>query len=325
MIITRAPLRMSFVGGGSDMEAFYSKKTGKIISTSIDKYIYIAVKKKFGGGFRISYNTTENCDTIEQIEHPLVKQCLYYCGIESGVEIVSMADIPGSGSGLGSSSAFTVALLKALFAHKNKYVNNFDVARIACEIEIERCKDPIGKQDQYASALGGLNKLSFYSDESVEKQKIFLNKDLKTKLQEHTLVLYTGKTRSASHILSEQTSNLETDLNKISTLSKMVDLVDPFVDAIFAEDIGLMGHYLDINWNMKKQLSSSITADWIDQAYRKATYLGALGGKIMGAGAGGFFLFLADPKLHKKISNALAMPEVKINFENNGCQVVYGE
>jgi len=325
MILTKAPLRMSFVGGGSDLESFYSKKIGKVISTSIDKYVYVAVKKKFGSGFRISYNKTENCDTIDQIEHPLVRQCLYYCGIENGLEIVSMADIPASGSGLGSSSAFTVALLKALFAYKNKHVNNLDVARIACEIEIERCQEPIGKQDQYAAALGGFNKLTFHSDESVDKQEILLNKDFEKNLRKHTLVLYTGKTRSASHILSEQSSNLKSDFNKISILSEMVDLVDPFVDALYQEDIGLMGKYLDTNWNMKKQLSSSITADWIDKAYYQALSIGAMGGKIMGAGAGGFLLFLADPILHKQISNSLAMTEVKINFENNGCQVVYGE
>jgi len=325
MIITKAPLRMSFVGGGSDMQSYYTEKTGSVISTSINKYVYVAVKPKFGNGFRISYSKTEICDTIGQIEHPIVKECLNFCGIDDGLEIVSMADIPSSGSGLGSSSSFTVALLKALYAYKNVYKTNSIIAEEACEIEINKCKEPIGKQDQYASAVGGLNKFVFNTDHSVHSEKVFLTKDKLKVIENHVLVLFTGTTRSASKILKDQSSGVQKNQDKQDVLSRMVQLVDPFIDVMYQADVQQIGKLLHLNWELKKQLSNAISDNWIDKAYQCALQKGALGGKILGAGAGGFFLFIASPDKHNSIASALGMKRIPMQFTTNGCEIIFAE
>jgi D-glycero-alpha-D-manno-heptose-7-phosphate kinase len=325
MIITKAPLRMSFVGGGSDMSSFYSQQNGSVISTTIDKYVYVALKSNFGNGYRICYSRTEICEQVEQIEHPIIRECLKHCKIDEGLEIVSMADIPGSGSGLGSSSTFTVALLKALYAHKNIYKNNRVIAEEACEIEITKCGEPIGKQDQYAAAIGGFNKICFFENDTVTNEKVFLNKEKLQIIEDNTLVLFTGKTRSASKVLQDQSAAVRGSADKRSLLLQMVQLVDPFIDALQNCEITQMGYLLHENWQMKKQLSTSIADHWLNSAYQTAMQNGAIGGKIMGAGAGGFFLFIAPPERHESIASALGMAEIPVSFSTKGCEIIFSE
>lgn len=325
MIVAKAPLRMSFVGGGSDLPAFYSRSTGKVISTSINKYVYVAVNKKFDDSIRVSYSKTENCNHPDEIEHPIIRECLKYCAIDKGIEIISMADIPGEGSGLGSSSTFTAALLRALYAFKGENIGDNELAKLACEIEIERCKAPIGKQDQYAAVLGGYNKITFNQDDSVAHLPIRLERDVTDEINRHLLVLYTGKTRSASKILKEQSLSVEKFHDKFDLLRRMVELVDPFHSVLSAGKILEMGQILDANWRLKSAISKGISDPWIDEAYSQAIVSGAYGGKIMGAGAGGFFLFLADPNYHEKIASALKMKKVDVKTETGGCEIILSE
>jgi D-glycero-alpha-D-manno-heptose-7-phosphate kinase len=323
MIITRAPLRMSFVGGGSDMEAYFSKALGRVISVTINKYVYIVVKKKFGGGLRVSYSQTEICNHVDEIKHEIVRECLKLCEIEDGIEIVSMADIPGSGSGLGSSSAFTVALLMALFRFRGQSKSQEEIANLACEVEINRCGAPIGKQDQYASAIGGLNIFNFHSCGSVSYEKYNLADDIFSNINRHLLILYTGKTRSASALLSEQQKVVLESSIKRKTISNMVKLIEPCCETLEQNDMLSFGNIMHKNWMLKKRLTNSISSNWIDLAYEKAIMNGAFGGKIMGAGAGGFFMFISPPNLHNRIACKLLMEQMVVKCENDGCKVIF--
>ena len=223
MIVSKTPLRMSYVGGGSDLPAFYRDELGAVLSTSIDKYMYIALNRKFDGRIRISYSRTEEVDLYSQVEHPLVREALSLTGVQGGVEIASLADIPSKGSGLGSSSAYTVGLLNALYAYKNQFVSKETLARQACDIEINRCGEPIGKQDQYAAAYGGLNLLRFNPDESVSVDPVICNPALLRILEASTLVFFTGRTRSASAVLAKQSKDLLRDDRKV-LMRRMVQL-----------------------------------------------------------------------------------------------------
>ena len=223
MIVTRTPLRMSFAGGGSDIKAFYQKNGGAVISTSIDKYIYICLNKKFDGRFRLSYSKTEHTESVNDLQHPLVRESLKMLKISDGLEMASIADIPSKGTGLGSSSAFTVGLLHALMRYKNKKIRKEKLAELACEIEINKCDEPIGKQDQYASAFGDLNFIQFLQNDQVKIQKINCSESIRSSLEERILVFYTGITRNSSDILDQQTKNLKND-EKISVMKKMVAL-----------------------------------------------------------------------------------------------------
>ena len=208
MIVSKTPLRMSFVGGGSDLPAYYREESGAVLSTTIDKYMYICVNRKFDGNIRVSYTRTEEVASAADIQHPLVREALDIVGIRGGIEIASMADIPSQGSGLGSSSTYTVGLLNALFAYLGQYASNEQLARLACEIEIGRCREPIGKQDQYAAAFGGLNLIRFHPDETVSVDPVICNPQVLADLEASTLVLFTGRTRSASAVLAQQSEAL---------------------------------------------------------------------------------------------------------------------
>src|SRR3989344_8156956 len=224
MIISRTPLRISFVGGGSDLPAYYKYKTGAVVSTAINKYIYITVNKKFDHRIRASYSKTENVDRADQIEHPLICECLKKVGIDRGIEVTSMSDIPAEGTGLGSSSSYTVGLLNALYAYTGKYASAEKLAQEACEIEIEILKDPIGKQDQYVAAYGGLQFIQFFPDNTVDVRPIICSPDTKRKLNDNFLLFYTGLTRSSKKILSGQRKNMEVSSGKREVMSNMVDI-----------------------------------------------------------------------------------------------------
>jgi D-glycero-alpha-D-manno-heptose-7-phosphate kinase len=323
MIVSKTPLRMSFVGGGSDMVAFYGEEPGAVLSTSIDKYMYIAVNRKFDGRIRLSYTRTEEVDTPDQIAHPLVREALAVTGISGGIEIASMADIPSRGSGLGSSSSYTVGLLNALYAYKNQFASKATLARQACEIEIERCGEPIGKQDQYAAAFGGLNLIRFNPDESVSVDPVICKPALLRTLEDSTLVFFTGRTRSASAVLAEQSRQLRSSDRK-ALMRRMVALAFELKVELESGSLDNFGSILDENWRLKSQLSLGITDPQIDAWYQAGIANGASGGKLLGAGNGGFMMFFAPQHLHPQITAALAdLEPVKFRFDQNGAQIAF--
>jgi D-glycero-alpha-D-manno-heptose-7-phosphate kinase len=323
MILSKTPLRMSYVGGGSDLPAYYRDELGAVLSTSIDKYMYIAVNPKFDGRIRLSYSLTEEVNTPNEVAHPLVREALKLLGIPGGIEIASMADIPSKGSGLGSSSSYTVGLLNALYAYKNQFASKETLARQACEIEIDRCGEPIGKQDQYAAAYGGLNLIRFHPDETVSVDPVICQPALLKTLEDSTLVFFTGRTRSASAVLAQQSAALRAPDRK-SLMRRMVQLAFELKDEMESGNLSNFGAILDENWRLKTQLSAGISDPQIDAWYTAGTANGALGGKLLGAGNGGFIMFFAPPYTHAAITAALSdLQPVKFNFDRNGAQIAF--
>jgi D-glycero-alpha-D-manno-heptose-7-phosphate kinase len=320
MIVSKTPFRMSFVGGGSDLPAFYREETGAVLSTSIDKYMYIAVNKKFDERLRISYSRTEEVDTAQEVAHPLVRHALDVAGIDGGIEISSMADIPSRGTGLGSSSAYTVGLLNALFAYRNEYASKERLARLACDIEIGRCGDPIGKQDQYAAAYGGLNLIRFHPDESVSVDPVICEPAVLTALAASILVLYTGRARNASAILAERVDNI---VAHRPLMKRMVQLAFDLKKELESGRLDSVGSILDENWCLKRQMGG-VSDGSIDEWYATGMANGARGGKLLGAGYGGFLMFFAPPEMHVRICRALPdLKPIKFGFDRTGAQIVF--
>ena len=323
MIVSKTPLRMSFVGGGSDLPAFYREEPGAVLSTSIDKYMYIAVNRKFDGRIRISYTKTEDVGRPDEVEHPLVREALALTGIEGGIEIASMADIPSRGSGLGSSSTYTVGLLNALYAYKNQYAPREKLARQACEIEIHRCAEPIGKQDQYAAAYGGLNLIRFHPDETVSVDPVICPPEMLGTLEASMLVFFTGRTRSASAVLAEQSKAMRS-IDRRVLVRRMVQLAFELKAELESGSLDNVGAILDENWRLKSQLTAGISDPEIDAWYRTGMARGALGGKLLGAGNGGFLMFFAPPQSHPEIVRSLSeLQPVTFRFDRAGAQIVF--
>lgn len=324
MIISKTPLRVSFVGGGSDLKSFYKHEPGAVVLTTIDKYIYVTVNNKFDNLIRLSYSQTENVNHVKKIKHRLVRSTLNKLKIDGGIEITSMADIPSKGTGLGSSSAFSVGLLNALYAHKNEFTTPETLARQACDLEINVLKEPIGKQDQYAAAYGGLNFVQFNPDESVTIEPIICLKETRKKLEKNIVMFYTGIQRSTSSILKKQKSNMEKDSKKIETMKKMVRLAYDLKKELQKNNLDAFGEILHENWMLKKQMATTISNDQIDEWYKKARKNGALGGKLLGAGGGGFLLFYAPENKHKNIIAALPhLRPMKVGFDYQGSRIIF--
>jgi len=324
MIISRTPLRMSFVGGGSDMREFYRDEVGAVLSTAIDKFVFVTVNRKFDNGVRVAYSKTEEVTHASQVEHRLVKAALAQMSVEGGIEITTVADIPAKGTGLGSSSTFTVGLLHALHAFTSRYADRETLAAESCRIEIEVCGEPIGKQDQYAAAYGGFNLIEFRPDESVQVSPVFCSAELRQQLQDHLLVFYTGISRSASALLASQRDGLRASVDKRAALRRMVALVYEMKAEIGAGHLDSFGSLLNENWLLKKSLADGISTPDIDDWYATALRHGATGGKLMGAGAGGFLLFFAPPTSHARIAAALpGLRRVKMGFERLGSQIIF--
>ncbi len=304
MIISRTPLRVSFVGGGSDLPSYYLENGGSVISMAINKYVFVSVNKSFSQSVRVAYSKVEECQNFEKVQHPLVRNCAKLLELETGLEITSTADIPAKGTGLGSSSSFTVGLLNALSAYKGQLVPKEELAEIACEVEITMCGEPIGKQDQFAAALGNVNILNFNTDNSVNAERVDLSPFIEHLFLGSMLIFYTGVTRSSSSVLAEQKANTSSG-KKSKDLKRMVELVEPFKNALLEGDIKQCGEILDLNWNLKKNLSKFVSNPFIDEIYQEAMSAGALGGKLLGAGAGGFMLFLAPQSEHYAIAQRL--------------------
>jgi len=323
MIISKTPLRISFVGGGSDLPAYYRDEIGAVLSTSIDKYMYICVNKKFDGRIRLSYTRTEDVQAWHEIEHPIVREVLKLVDIDGGIEIASMADIPSKGSGLGSSSAYTVGLLNALYAYRNQFASKEKLARQACEIEIDRCGEPIGKQDQYAAAYGGLNLIRFYPDDSVSVDPVICKPSLLREMEDSTLVFFTGRTRSASAVLANQSTAMKAS-DRRALMRRMVELAFEMKEQLESGTLENLGDLLDENWRLKAQLTAGISDSQIDAWYATGMAKGALGGKLLGAGNGGFIMFHAPSERHADITTALSgLQPVKFRYDNSGAQIVF--
>ncbi len=326
MIISRTPLRISFVGGGSDLAAFYSHQPGAVVSTAIDKYIYITVNKKFDHKIRASYSVTEIVDSVDDLKHELIRETLKRVGLDGGIEITSISDIPSDGTGLGSSSAYTVGLLNALYAHSGQHAGAERLARDAAQIEIARCGKPIGKQDQYIAAFGGLQYIQFNPDESVFVDPVICDPAVKRQLQSRLLLLYTGLTRPSEEILQEQKANTEGDAERRQGLQLMVQLTKALRESLYRNDLDSFGDVLHQGWLEKKKLASHISSEKIDQWYERARRYGAIGGKVLGAGGGGFLLLYAPPERHPCIVQALPeLQPVAFRFEPQGSKIIYME
>jgi D-glycero-alpha-D-manno-heptose-7-phosphate kinase len=314
---------MSFVGGGSDLPVFYRKSGGAVVSTAIDQFVYVTVNKKFDEKIRVSYSRTEEAKSAQKIKHPLVREAIKLLGIEGGIEITSIADIPSKGSGLGSSSTFPVGLLNALHAFSGRHAGAEQLAREACEIEIKHCGEPIGKQDQYAAAFGGLNYIQFNSDDSVHVEPIICKRDTIEQLQAQTLIFYTGITRRASNVLEQQQSALANEKKKRDVTKRMVELARVLRRELQQNRASSFGEIVHEGWLLKKTLARGISSSVIDDWYEMARNAGAIGGKLLGAGAGGFLMFAAPPEKHAAIERALKLRRMDFCFESQGSKIIF--
>ena len=326
MIISRAPFRVSFAGGGTDIPSFYEKHGGCVLSTTIKKYVYLTIHPAFNrDDISLKYSKTENVHNYQEIEHKIFHEAFRRFNI-SGVEIASMADVT-AGTGLGSSSTFTVALLKLLYTYENRYVSTYHIAKEACEIEIEDLGNPIGKQDQFAAAFGGLRFYEFMPNGFVKIEPIVMKKESYKKLEENCLMFYTGLKHDASKILKEQKDNVERDSKKEEMLLKMCDLARELKTHFEQNDVDFLGECLSKGWQLKKQMASSISQNAIDELYELGINNGATGGKLLGDGGGGFLLFYVPTKEGKeKIRKAFKdYKELPFELDNSGVSIIFND
>lgn len=326
MIISRTPFRASLFGGGTDLADYYENSKfgyGAVISTAINMYTYMTVNRKFDDKIRVSYSKTELVDSVDEIEHNLIREALKIVGIEKGIDIVYMADIPldSAGIGLASSSALAVGILNALYAYVGKHVSAEQLAREACKIEIDILGNPIGKQDQYAVAYGGFNRYQFNADGTVYIDPIICRKQTKMDLQKQLMFFYTGITRKASSVLTEQKKKIS---QKMLLLDKLIKITNEAQEALQSNDLDGIGRMMDQAWRLKCQFSSNVTNKMIDQMYSEAMNAGALGGKILGAGGGGFLMLYVPLYKQEEVKMALKMyKQVNIELEPQGSKIIY--
>lgn len=322
MIITQTPFRISFVGGGSDLEAFYSHHPGAVISTTINRYMYISSHRYFEPHqVRVKYSQTETVENVADLQHPILRIVLQKFGL-TGIEISSIADVP-AGTGMGSSSSFTVGVLQNLYATTGRHVSKEQLAAEACEIEIELLKEPIGKQDQYAAAYGGLNIFRFLPGGIVRVEPVYLENEMLNRLQDNLCMFYTGNQRKASDILAEQKKNTSEE-DKFNTLKEMTLLVDHMRDSLYAGQLGDFGKILHDNWMLKQKLASGISNGDIDEIYQTGMQNGATGGKLLGAGGGGFMLFYCEKEKQPRLLQALnKLRPIEFRFEYEGSKLIH--
>jgi D-glycero-alpha-D-manno-heptose-7-phosphate kinase len=322
MVISRTPLRVSFVGGGSDLVSFATKHGGAVLSTTIDKYVYVVVNERFEDDIRVSYSRTEIVDSVGKLKHDLVREALRLAGLPRGVEIVTIADVPARGTGLGSSSAVTVGVLNALYAYQGILKSPTELAEEASYIEIEILKKPIGKQDQYATAFGGLQFIRFGPGDGVERDPVVLPDEGRRKLARCLMLFYTGKQRSASRVLGEIDASSESKQTRRS-LARLRDLAYELHEQIGRGNVDALGESLHKGWEQKRRLGG-VTSAKIDRWYAEARAAGATGGKLLGAGGGGFMLFYAPQDCHDAIRHSLSdLREVPMRLEATGSRIVH--
>lgn len=314
MILVRAPLRISFVGGGTDLPEFYSRFTGRVISATINKFVYVLINPTpLLNKFIVKYQKTETVDHPAELEHTRVKAALLHLGLtQGGLEIGTFADLPAK-TGLGSSSSFSVALMKGLYAHRGEKISKEALAESAAKLEIELLKEPIGKQDQYAATFGGFNVFEFNSNQKVKVEPVFINYRVQHELERHIILFFTGITRPASSVLDNQQSNIK---NHIETYKKMAVSVLSFKNKLIKGDVRGMAEDLHQGWQSKKTLATGISNSNIDSLYETALRHGAWGGKVLGAGGGGCLFLLADPKGHRAILQELEAKAEELGLTN---------
>ena len=320
MIITQTPLRIGLLGGGTDLPSYYLEHGGRVLNCAIDKYIYVIVKQRFDDEIYVNYSKKEIVSRVADIEHELVREAMLMTGVTGGVEITTLADIPSSGSGLGSSSAVTVGLLHALYAYTGRQVSAEELAEGACRIEIERCGKPIGKQDQYIAALGGIRDLRFGPGEDVSHEELGLSASERVALQQQMMLFYTGITRRADNILAEQNANVPATLPQLDLLR---DLAGFAAKRLRSGDVDAIGPALRESWEAKRKLASGVSNSQVDGAVTRALEAGASGVKLTGAGGGGFLVVLCPMERQRAVRESLAdMRELPIRLERFGSRVV---
>lgn len=321
MIISQTPLRISLSGGGTDFQEYYSQNEGFVVSAAIDKYVFVIIKERFDDLIYVNYTKKEIVSSINEIQHELVREALNKTGLTKGIEITMLADVPSEGSGLGSSSSLTVGLLNAMYAFQGIQVSAKQLASEACQIEIEVLKKPIGKQDQYITAYGGLRWIRFNKNDSVDTELITVPNNLKRKLGANLLLFYTNITRKSSAILTEQKKNID---NKIEYHNKIKILAVDVDSKLRSGSVDDIGKILAANWDLKKNLSSNITNNEIDKMYQRAIKGGAMGGKISGAGGGGFLLVYCKRENHDNLrEHMIAYREMPFMLEPHGSKIIF--
>lgn len=321
MIITKTPFRVSFCGGGSDIADFYKQFGGCVLSTSINRYMYISIHPYFEPGLTaLKYSQNEIVNNVNDISHSIFRCVLKEKQI-SGVEISSTADVP-SGTGLGSSSAFTVGLLHALYCYQGKYVSKEKLADEACKVEIEKLGAPIGKQDQYAAAFGGLNFIRFHKDDLVSVEPVITKEETLKKLQENLVMFYTGLVHDANQILAEQKKTIS-DMEKVKNLLQMCVLAEDMKHSLENNNLDDFGDILNESWHRKREMATGISNPMIDNWYDTAMACGAAGGKLLGAGGGGFLLFYCDKEKQQQLAERLPLRLFPFCFERDGSSIIY--
>lgn len=325
MIIARSPLRITLGGGGTDLPSFYLEHGGFLLAAAIDKYVYATVMRPFAPGIYLKYSKLEHVDFVKDVQHPIIREALYELNLRTPqVEITTLADIP-AGTGLGSSGSFTTAVLKALYAHYRKNIHPNELAKLACKIELEKLGEPIGKQDQYIAAFGGISAFTFNCDGSVLAEPLAISMDTVHNLEDNLLLFFTGISRSASSILSDQDRKSKAN-NKamLDNLHFTKELGFRSRDALLASDMTEFGRLMHEHWVYKKERSQGMSSEFIDNAYEVALRNGAEGGKLVGAGGGGFLMFYASDI--GKLRNAmieLGLAEVRFKFDFEGTKVIF--
>jgi D-glycero-alpha-D-manno-heptose-7-phosphate kinase len=320
MIITQTPLRIGLLGGGTDLPGYYREHGGRVLNCALDKYVYIIVKQRFDDDIYVNYSRKEIVSRVEDLEHELVREAMLMTGVTMGVEITTLADIPSSGSGLGSSSAVTVGLLHALSAYQGRQVSAQDLADWACTIEIERCGKPIGKQDQYIAAFGGIRDIRFGPGDEVVAEEVALSPAERRALQQQIMLFYTGITRSADPILAEQNANVEATRPQLALLR---DLAGFAVERLRSGDVEAIGPAVRESWEAKRKLASGVSNDQIDLAVTRAVEAGASGAKLTGAGGGGFLLVICPVERQRAVRETLVgLQEFPVKLDRLGSRIV---
>lgn len=328
MVISKTPLRCSFFGGGTDFQDYYENSRfgyGSVLSTALSMYVYITVNKNFDGKIRLCYSGNELVDSIDEVKHNIIREALKITGIDTGIEIFYSADIPLSGAGIGlaSSSALAVGVLNALHAHKGEFVTAQQLAKEACEIEIQRLGQQIGVQDQYAVAYGGFKRYRFHSDGTVTAMPVICDKEIITSLEDNFMLFFTGMTRDSRQILKEQSNTIDV---KMQLLDSLVETVDRCYQYLENGEMEAWGMELDQTWQTKKQLAGGISNSYIDDMYQKAKSAGAFGGKILGAGGGGFLLLYVPRNKQEHVRQNLSeYREVPFHFEPQGSHIIFAD
>jgi len=321
LIIVQTPLRISFFGGGTDFPSFFMEEGGCVLSSAIDKFIFLTIKERFDEKLRVGYTRTEMVDGIDDVQHELIRESLRATGIENGVEITTMGDIPSEGSGLGSSSTVTVGALHAMYAYQGEIVSAEQLAREACTIEIDTLKKPIGVQDQYIAAYGGLRFLEFLPNGEVKVEKVNISADARRAFNDNFLLFFTGVNRSSSSILTEQKNNIKDRISELREIKQMALQARGYVEA---ENFDALGELLHQSWELKKRLAGTISNPQINDIYVAARNAGAIGGKLAGAGGGGFLLLYVPYERQNKVRETLSsLQELPFRLESDGTKIIF--